>query len=450
MSNQTKKASVFRLTASRVHLTYRGHLPFEDLDECINKAIGKNRKIKTNDINVFRSVVHESSDQENPYDHTHYLVWFDKKLDSRNPRIFDFGEVHPNIQSVATDNHWKNCWQYHEKGPELLSPEPHNDPFSAIESDMPMLKRIKVASNLYEACQAAGVEIRSVNDVNMIRKDKGRREGTTSSYTKESFRDDTGFPEFFRSVVLYGPSGIGKTEFALSRFDNALLVTHIDTLKHFDPEIYDGIVFDDMSFTHIPREAAIQLVDWDFDRDVHCRHANAFIPKKTRKIFTTNIDNGYIFPVDPYGAIARRVQRVEVKEKTWREECTEELEEILDNVVGAFSDQDLTEGLLGEDTDSWMLPTGNEFGGSFCSCGKHAPRGSNGLCKHRLKFQYCGCGHINRDNSPRDMMGRCLHGMQFDHDEYLKYLRDDAERRAINNNPKLTSIWVDGEVEEQL
>ena len=50
----------------------------------------------------------------------------------------------------------------------------------------------------------------------------------------------------------------------------------------------DGIVLDDMSFAHLPRETIIHLLDWDVDRSIHCRYNCAYIPHGTRKIFTTN------------------------------------------------------------------------------------------------------------------------------------------------------------------
>ena len=105
-----KKKEAFSLQATRVHLTYRGHLDFEKLHEDLSK---------TAEIKHF-SFVWESSDKETPYDHTHALVWFKKRCRSKNPRIFDVqvtkkNKIHPNIQIINTDLHWDNTWKYHEK-----------------------------------------------------------------------------------------------------------------------------------------------------------------------------------------------------------------------------------------------------------------------------------------------------------------------------------------------
>lgn len=123
-----------------------------------------------------------------------------------------------------------------------------------------------------------------------------------------------------KSVVLWGKTGIGKTEYALSLFTNALLVTHKDQLRDYDASFHDGIVFDDMNFEggadgkgKWPRESQIHLTDWTQDRHIHCRYGTGRIPKETRKVFTTNVDDGYIFDLsDP--AISRRLEIKELIE----------------------------------------------------------------------------------------------------------------------------------------
>lgn len=109
-----------------------------------------------------------------------------------------------------------------------------------------------------------------------------------------------------KSVVLMGPSGIGKTTFALAHFINPLLVSHIDDLKSLTPH-HDGIVFDDMMFDHMPITAQIHLVDMEFTRSIHARFVTATIPMGTKRIFTCNVTR-YPFSRDPEGAIERRVR----------------------------------------------------------------------------------------------------------------------------------------------
>ena len=91
-----------------------------------------------------------------------------------------------------------------------------------------------------------------------------------------------------RSLVLIGESGIGKTQFALACLPDALWCTHMDDLLSFDPQEHKGIIFDDMSFAHMPRTAQIHVSDWDCVRSIHCRYRSATIPAHTPKIFTCN------------------------------------------------------------------------------------------------------------------------------------------------------------------
>jgi len=96
-----------------------------------------------------------------------------------------------------------------------------------------------------------------------------------------------------KSICLTGPSATGKTTFALAHFQNPMLVSDIDQLKEYRPGWHDGIVFDDMSFHHIPPEKVIYLVDQDYERTIRCRHTNAVIPAHTAKIFTHNVENPF-------------------------------------------------------------------------------------------------------------------------------------------------------------
>lgn len=111
--------------------------------------------------------------------------------------------------------------------------------------------------------------------------------------------------DWSRSQVFCGPAGIGKSEYAKYCLPRALWVNDIDDLLVFDKNEYEGIIFDDMAFTHIPRSAQIYLLDWDNDRALRCRYHNAVIPRHTKKIFVTNKPKEEVFSV-PDAAIERR------------------------------------------------------------------------------------------------------------------------------------------------
>lgn len=110
-----------------------------------------------------------------------------------------------------------------------------------------------------------------------------------------------------KTEVVIGPSGCGKTQYALSHFKNPLVCSHMDDLKDFKKDFHDGIVFDDMDFTHMPRVGQIHLTDWDLDRSIHCRFNCGFIPRHTKKVITCNY---HPFMFDQ--AIDRRINVSEV------------------------------------------------------------------------------------------------------------------------------------------
>lgn len=108
------------------------------------------------------------------------------------------------------------------------------------------------------------------------------------------------------SLLLWGESGIGKTCYAKYLLPNSLFVSHIDQLKSYSSAKYNGIIFDDMSFAHLPREAQIHLLDIDNERTIHVRYGHALIPANTKKLFLSNYNN--IFLDDP--AINRRLTKI--------------------------------------------------------------------------------------------------------------------------------------------
>ena len=108
------------------------------------------------------------------------------------------------------------------------------------------------------------------------------------------------------AIVLQGASHIGKTHFALAHFEYPLLVSELDDLKDISLRT-DGIVFDQMCFTHpwdrkelnLTADKMIRLLDMEVSRAIGARYQNVRIPKGMPRIFTTNkrLDRGEaIFP----------------------------------------------------------------------------------------------------------------------------------------------------------
>lgn len=114
---------------------------------------------------------------------------------------------------------------------------------------------------------------------------------TTLQYTKEQFHEMNleNWNRQRKSLVIMGKPGWGKTQWAITcLFKNPLIVRHMDKLKQFDPFSNDGIIFDDMNFSHYPRSARIHLLDVEVDTDINVKCSMVTIPAGTPRVFTTN------------------------------------------------------------------------------------------------------------------------------------------------------------------
>jgi hypothetical protein len=101
-------SSKFRIQNSMLHLTYRTHVVFKDWMSFVSTNLTFNI--------VEYSMVHEIGEKSRDgYEHTHILVKFDKNVQSRNPRIFDFNSLHPHIRRVSSKPYWRNVVNYHTK-----------------------------------------------------------------------------------------------------------------------------------------------------------------------------------------------------------------------------------------------------------------------------------------------------------------------------------------------
>ena len=126
------------------------------------------------------------------------------------------------------------------------------------------------------------------------------------------------FTDFSKPIVLIGPSGIGKTQFAKACLPGALFARHVDSLKSVQ-DWSNGVIFDDMDFSQWPRVSQIHLVDQEEDSEIHVRYSTVIIPANTKKIFCCN-ERPFI--VDP--AIDRRITVVNMHEQLFRLPAPEE------------------------------------------------------------------------------------------------------------------------------
>ena len=114
--------------------------------------------------------------------------------------------------------------------------------------------------------------------------------------------------EDMTSLWIMGPTGVGKTTWALTHaLKPSLFVRHLDTLREFRNGFHKSIIFDDMSFRHIPRVGQLEIVDRYHPTQVHIRYQVVTLPAGIPKIFLSNDD---IFDWDQ--AIQRRLTKVDL------------------------------------------------------------------------------------------------------------------------------------------
>jgi len=100
-----------------------------------------------------------------------------------------------------------------------------------------------------------------------------------------------------KSLHFWGPSTYGKTNYALAHFVNPLLVTKMDTLKKINPD-HDGLVFDEMTYHHLPIEEVKNILDVEHTRDIHARNVNATIPANLPRIICSQFEFPFYKPYD--------------------------------------------------------------------------------------------------------------------------------------------------------
>lgn len=94
----------------------------------------------------------------------------------------------------------------------------------------------------------------------------------------------------------------------------------MDKLRQLSVD-HDGIVFDDMSFAHMPITAVIHLLDTEFERDIHVRYGTVNIPANTKKIFTYNTNNPFlsddVHEQAQLDAVNRRIDKILITGKLY-------------------------------------------------------------------------------------------------------------------------------------
>lgn len=237
--------------------------------------------------------------------HHHAVGKFTSRYQSRNARCFDVKGKHPNIQSIRSI---RRAIEYVSKDGEFHDVGPV--PSGSTEN----IDWMELAGNSGEA-EFYKMALQQRLPFMYAKKfwDMGSKAKTCEiainyepDLTRETFELLVHLPAEDKSTIVIGPTGCGKSSWAKRVAKKpALWVRHMDVLRSFKPGYHQSIIFDDMSFMHMPREAQIHIVDQSDEAHIHCRYGYAIIPANTQKIFTSNSNP---FTKDP--AIDRRLYNI--------------------------------------------------------------------------------------------------------------------------------------------
>lgn len=254
--------------------------------------------------------------------HVHCLIKLERKVNLRNAQALDLqgeGEnYHGNYQAARS---MKAVAQYVQKGMDYMatldvtSLQKENEKVFTTARELAKTSKLSEALELLESTEksARDLTIHQTAISNALKSLAPLLRVKTPDLTMEDFNQWNVEWDQNRTLILYGPTATGKTSLAALLLERALFATHPDMLKEYNPQLYHGIILDDMSFKHLPRTAQIHLVDREQPRGLHARYTTAWIPAGTPMIITSNECPDQILDWHD-GAIRRRCQAVWVPE----------------------------------------------------------------------------------------------------------------------------------------
>jgi len=234
----------------------------------------------------------------NPHLHVH--IQFSKRKDIKNPKYFDFQGYHCNVQATKDSAAWNKYIKEDQDFTEWGEREEDYDLYQSART-MHHDDFFESARSKNICFQYAMEAWRSAQQVDNTLTEDDTIEG---SYAQQFNWFDTTIPN--KTNVIIGPTGVGKTIFAKTKCKKpALFCSHMDDLKSFRAGFHQSIIFDDMSFTHIPTTGQIHLVDLFESRSIHVRYGIARIPRGIERWITCNT-----MPLSEHDAIRRRINLI--------------------------------------------------------------------------------------------------------------------------------------------
>jgi len=305
----------FRLNAIKAGFTYSAPVnaddnPIQNCNELLDFFTEASGKIAIAEY-LISCERHESGKK-----HFHAYIKWERRVDYSSSTHFDFKGIHPNIKTgikkawenyVAKDGDYITNYYIPKvtKYTEALKASTVAEALSIIATHHPrdyVLNRSRIAENLESHHRSLTTPTTTSLHCQWSEYGDSVRERILTSWTE-------------RTIVLSGPTCLGKTSLALSMGTSPLLVSHLDRLKSI-PAGTSHLVLDDMFLGHLPRSTVLHLTDLEHPRDIHVRYSVATLPSGLPRILTTNLteflgnDYGVLRQEDP--AIKRRLEWIDI------------------------------------------------------------------------------------------------------------------------------------------
>jgi hypothetical protein len=333
----------FKWTHKYEHLTYPGFIPKE-------KLLAQVRNMTSTPL-VGWSLAHEDSSPDgvlrDGYKHTHFAMIFKQHLNVQGARAMDIfmdgdpeeeeddWRAHPNILPKVTIAQMEVLFTQYHAGRKydittggLVYKKPILHEYllpPMFEWHRAMMQEVLCAPNLVDACLAGNVRPRTVNDVARLREDSAADASKRFKhlFPRASFFDLA--PAGFTFLHVHGGTGLGKTKWACAQFNNPCLIKPFNSVgclerlgAKYDPCVHDGLVLDEADLSFMTREQVIAFADQDEECTLDVRYKSIALPAGLKKILVSNPAPATLYPPDPHGAIARRVQLLHITAQTWR------------------------------------------------------------------------------------------------------------------------------------
>lgn len=148
-------------------------------------------------------------------------------------------------------------------------------------------------------------------------------QGDQSKFKPEDFnRPLYPIPEK-RTLVFIGPTGMGKTQFALAHFKHPLRVTNKQDWIRFQEGVTDGIVLDDVHFNHWQPNTILHTVDVENAVTQDVKYSSVRIPAGVPRIICINSE-AELYPEgiapEKKAAILRRLEIVRISDPLFNNE----------------------------------------------------------------------------------------------------------------------------------